>query len=142
LLLLLGSIVFVAGALVALPSKAGEFWPWLCIILFGFGAFAALVLLARPQRLSLDDEGFVVSGGFVRKAKKVLWKDVGPFFVYRLPRGGKMIGYNLKPSAPEKSLLTSINGVLGAQAALPRLWRGKPETMVAELNAFRTEVVQ
>jgi hypothetical protein len=56
-------------------------------------------LAIRPQRLLLDDDGFTVAGGFVRSPKKVLWRNVEKFFVYRLPKGGKLVAYTLLPQA-------------------------------------------
>jgi len=100
-------------------------------------------LLIRPQRLTLNPEGFTVSGGLVRSPKKIAWHSIEPFFVYRLPRGGKMIGFNFQPEgAPDRTLLMKLNGRLGAEGSLPKLWPGSPDQVVEELNAYRKQALE
>jgi len=142
-LMLAGSLIFVAAALF-LPRDPGRSQAALTAagVFFGLGALVAAVLLVRPQRLRLDGEGFIVSGGFVRTPHKVPWRDIDPMFVYRLPRGGKMIGYNFVPGARERNRLAIINRRwAGAEAALPKLWSESPEQMVEEINAYRAKAL-
>jgi hypothetical protein len=132
----LGSLVFVAGGLwmVQDPSKAGG---WFVLLFFGACAVVFAIMLVRPQVLILDASGFMVSGGLVRSPRKVLWRDVRGFHVYRLPKGGKMIGYFLEPSVRKDTAMAKINRGLGADGALPKGWPGSPEKMVEDLNAYR-----
>lgn len=110
-------------------------------MLFGSCAPFLLWLLIRPQRLRLDSEGFALEGGFVWSPKKVRWNDVDEFFVYRPPRGGKLIGYNYRPVARQGSPLSWLIRRFGADAALPKGWPRSPEKMTEELNAYRRSVL-
>jgi hypothetical protein len=140
----LGSSAFVAIATL-LPSQAGESndWRWWCGAFFGLCAVVFCWLLIRPQRLTLDREGFTVRGGFVRSPKRIPWRSIDPFFVYRLPRGGKMIGFNFRPGAePRHTLLRKLNRRLGAEGSLPKLWPVPPDQLVEELNAYRQRALE
>ena len=106
-------------------------------VFFGLCAVAFICMLVRPQRLLLDDEGFAIVGGLVRSPKKVYWRDVGEFFVYRLPFGPKAIGFNYKPGATRLPSLIKLNRRFGADAAFPTIWTVSPERMVEDLNAHR-----
>ncbi len=134
---LLGSLVFVAIGVMMVRDPLVSTKGWLALVFFGVCAAAFAVLLFRPQVLILDKDGFMISGGFVRSPKKVLWRDVEGFFVYRLPRGGKMIGYNLQPAARKQTALSKIARSFGADGALPKGWPGSAEKMADELNAYR-----
>src|SRR5438270_646838 len=141
---LLGSSAFVAIAAL-LPRQAGESndWRWWCGALFGLGVLVFSWLLIRPQRLTLDQEGFSVSGGLARSPKKIPWRNIEPFFLYQLPRGGKMIAFNFKPGAEvHRTLLMKLNAKLGADGSLPRLWPGSPHNLVDELNAYRERAIE
>jgi len=114
---LLGSLAFVAMAAL-LPSQGGDSDQWRLWggAFFGTCAVVFCWLLIRPQRLDLDPDGFTVSGGLVRSPKKIMWRSIEPFFVYRLPRGGKMIGFNFKPEArADRTLLMKLNRRLGGK---------------------------
>ena len=131
---LLGSLAFVAIAAV-LPSQRGDLDQWRLWggAFFGICAVVFCWLLIRPQRLTLDPEGFRMSGGLVRSPKRIAWRSIEPFFVYRLPRGGKMIGFNFQPEAkPNRTL----------EGSLPKLWPGSPDQLVEELNAYRKQALE
>lgn len=136
-LYLAGSLVFFALAvwMVRDPSTGWKGWLALGFVTLCVASFTWM--LVRPQVLELDAKGFTVGGGFVRSPKKVLWRDVESFFVYKLPRGGKMIGYNLVPAARKATALGRIARSFGADGALPKGWPGSPEKMVEDLNAYR-----
>ena len=139
-LYLAGSLAFVAIALLALQHPDEDALGLeLGLAFFGLCAAVFVWLLIQPQRLLLDDQGFTLLGGFVRSPRRVLWADVDEFFVYRLPRGGKMIGYNYKPGARTPPRLAKFNRWFGAEAALPRGWPMSLEKMVAELNDYRLQ---
>jgi len=69
--------------------------------------------------------------------KTTRWSEIEEFFVYRLPKGGKMIGFNYRPGASPHSTLSKINRRFGAEGALLNLWPGSPEAMAEELNEYR-----
>lgn len=135
-LYLAGCLVLAAGGLGAKPGA--DAWKLhLAVGFFGLCAVVFVWLLIRPQRLLLDPQGFTLSGGMVRAPHKVLWAEVDRFFVYRLPRGGKMVGYNFKPGVRKPSALRSITRGLGAEAALPKGWPQSPEQLAEELESYR-----
>jgi hypothetical protein len=141
-LYLVASLGFVAIG-IWLPSKPGdELLNLLASAFFGLCALVFAWMLVRPNRLLLDNEGFTQLGGFVRNPKKVLWAEIEEFFVYRLPRGGKMIGFNYRPGARPTSRLTKLNRWAGADGALQRGWPGSPESMVQKLNDLRLQATR
>lgn len=132
------SLMFVATALFALRHPDEDAWKMqLCLGFFGPGSVVFMWLLIRPQRLLLDRQGFTLVGGLIRTPKTVAWRDIEPFFVYRLPRGGKMIGYNYREGVREVSAMARLGRALGAEGALPKGWPMSPEKMVVELNGYR-----
>ncbi|MER8429930.1 STM3941 family protein [Mesorhizobium caraganae] len=138
LLLLLASLVFVfASVFLIRASESDETGLWWGIAFFRLCALVFAWALVRPQTLMLDGNGFAVGGGFVRSPHHIPWKDVQGFYVYSLPRGGKMIGYNFEPGARKDSALRSVARSLGAEAALPKGWPFSPEEMAVLLNEYR-----
>jgi hypothetical protein len=138
------STVFVAGGVwvVGHPSQAKDLiYGWLSIALFGLGALVFVWLLARPQVLRLDSEGFSLRGGLVRSPKVTRWRDVQSFFVFRLPRGGKMIGFNYAEGRAPSMALAVVSGLAGADGGLPKGWPKSPEAMVALLNDYRVRAL-
>ena len=141
-LYLTASLAFAAGGLLMLNDpEESRTAAMLCLVFFGLGALVFLLMLIRPQRLALDGQGFTLSGGLVRSPKLVRWRDIEPFFVYRLPRAGKMIGYNFRPGVKPDTAMRAIARRLGADAALPKGWPMSPDAMVEHLNAFRAQVL-
>jgi hypothetical protein len=141
-LLLLISLVFVAvSAVIPSESDAERYKSWLGGGFFGLCSVVFTFLLIRPQRLLLAPTGFTVAGGLVRSPKQVLWRDVTPFFVYRLARGGSTIGFNFVPGARKNSTLIRVNRLVGAEGALPKGWPESPERMVERLNAYRAQAL-
>lgn len=136
-LYLAGSLIFVAIGAMMVGDDSTNLKAWLALVFFGLCAAIFAFLLMRPQVLELDAKGFTVRGGFIRAPKKVLWRDVESVFVYKLPRGGKMIGYNLVPAARKDTALGRIARSFGADGALPKGWPGSPEKMAEDLNAYR-----
>jgi hypothetical protein len=137
-----GSLAFVAIALFFLQHPDRDAWKMqLGLGFFGLCSVVFVGLLIRPQRLLLDRQGFTLVGGFIRSPKNIPWRDVDAFFVYRLPRGGKIIGYNYRPGVREVSALARVGRALGADGALPKGWALSPEKMVAELNAYREQAL-
>ena len=130
------SIFLFALSLLQNPER--DAWKrQLVLAFFGLGAIVAIRMLIRPLRLLLDDEGFTLLGGYVWSPKKTSWRDIDDFFVYRVRRGGKMIGYNYRPEARPVSPLLRLSRLTGADGALPGGWVRSPEQVVDELNAYR-----
>ena len=101
---------------------------------FALCAGACAFLLLRPQRLTLDQEGFALTGGLARSPMRVAWRDVGEFMIL----GGPMIGFDYLPDAtdtPRGAALASQ--IAGAQGALPGNWSRPTRTVVDQLNAYR-----
>ena len=143
LLLLLASLAFVLIGMWQARGPAPVDWRvWLGLALFGLGVLVFAWLLVRPQRLVLNDSGFTVAGGLVRTPWHVRWDEVDGFFVYRLPRGGKMIGYNYAEGARPESVLLSLNRRFGADGALSKGFPGSPEQLVEELNRHRAQALR
>lgn len=131
------SLIFVAGGVLMVQDPSTGLKGWLVLAFFGLGVAVFVVLLVRPQVLELDPKGFTLRGGFIRSPKTVLWRDVESIFVYKLPRGGKMIGYNLVPGIRKDTALARMARSFGADGALPKGWAGSPEKMAEDLNAYR-----
>lgn len=141
---LLGSSAFVAIA-VLIPHQAGESnaWRWWCGGFFGLCATVFCWLLIRPQQLKLDPRGFTVTGGLIYSPKKVSWNSIDPFFLYRLPRGGKAIAYNYREGAERPHTPGArLSRRFGADGSLPRLWPGSPDRMVEDLNSYREQALR
>ena len=87
----------------------------------------------RPQRLTLDENGFRLSGGLVLFSRKILWREVEEFLILR--PGKRMIGYRYKPSAGKNSYWTMLNRMFGADGGLAGEWPLPLDQVVDELNA-------
>ena len=141
----MGGYLAIALAFVALflwmalgsTSQRDVLTGWIGIALFGTGGGLFGWMLVRPQVLRLDAQGFVLDGGLVRKPKRIAWADIDRFFVYRAPRGGKLIGYNYLPGRAPPSRLVGLNRAFGAEGGLPRNWTLSPEALVTLLNDYR-----
>jgi len=112
---------------------------WLVVGFFGLCALVFGWLQIRPQVLLLEPDGFTVMGGLVRNPRKVPWSDVDHFFVFRLPRGGSIVGYNYKAGRKLDSRLGRISSAMGADAGLPKGWPMSPEKLVETMNHFCME---
>ncbi|MGR4863388.1 hypothetical protein [Caulobacter sp. LARHSG274] len=114
---------------------------WLCTGFFGLGAAMFAWLLVHPHTLVLDERGFTLSGGLVRAPKTTSWRDVEGFFTYRLPRGGKMVGYNFAPGVRKDTVMAKIVRGLAADRVLPKGWPQSPDKMAETLNAYRAQAL-
>ncbi len=136
-LYLVGSLAFVAIGLWELRHFDGRIGtPHFVLAFFGLCAVVFAAVLIRPERLVLDDEGFTRRGGIVWSPKKIYWRDVDRFFVYRAAWGVKMVGFNYKPGARDVPSTAKLNRLFGAEGALSTFWARSPEKMVEELNAY------
>jgi hypothetical protein len=133
------------GAAIFLPGDDPHaIWRLLTVGLFGLGGVVQAWILVRPQRLTLDAEGFTLSGGLMRSGsvKTIPWRDVEEFFVWRSGRGNKMIALNFQPDASERTGFARFSRAFGADGALPSEWSERAEKMVDELNAYREQALQ
>lgn len=128
---------FVAVALFLPHDGKGEGWRWLCLLFFGLGCIVLAVTLVRPQRLMLDAEGFTIAGGLARSSRRRGWCDVERFHLFRLPRGGTMVGYDLADHARRDSYLGDLQRRWAPDGVLPKTLPGSPESIAAALNAYR-----
>jgi hypothetical protein len=107
LLFLAGALAFVA-AYVLLPDPDDELPNWggwffcLCAVVF-------FILLIRPRKLTLDRNGFSISGGLARNASKTPWADVTGFFPVTIRAGVSMVGFNYIADAKGKPRETWIS---------------------------------
>jgi hypothetical protein len=145
-----GSLAFVAIAFLVPGSDQPAHWRTFAGSFFGLCAVVFVWLLVRPQRLTLDADGFTLSGGLMRpvNARKIYWRDVEPFFLYRMPGyrglpGPKVIGLNFVGEASERPALARFNRErLGLDGSLPGLWPAGPEQMIQELNDYRERALR
>lgn len=136
------SLGFVAiGVMMVRDPQAGGVIAWFCLLLFACCALIFARVLVRPQRLQLDSQGFIVVGGLTGTSDLVRWRDIEPFFVYRLPRAGAMIGYNFAPGARPDSKFRKFSRWMGAEASLPKGWSKSPAAIVEQLNAYRAQAL-
>jgi len=133
LLMLAGALVFVAIYTLLpdpnhqLPRSGGWF--------FGLGAAVSLVLLLRPRKLTLNSNGFSLSGGLVRKPKTIVWGDVTGFFPLSIPN---MIGFNYSPDTKDKPRIARVSKRLaGADGGISGAWPCSNADLANQLNAYR-----
>lgn len=135
-LLLAGALVFVACYAFLpdpnhqLPSWGGWF----------FGACAAvfLVLLLRPRKLTLNEDGFSISGGLMRKPPKVRWKDVTGFYPLGIRAGSSMVGFDYSPDAKNRPRGAWVSKHLaGADGGISGAWPCSNVDLANQLNTYR-----
>ena len=141
LLYLAFSLGFVAIGVFLFRDPGQTTIAWLCTGFFGLCSAMLAWLLVHPHTLTLDEGGFTLSGGLVRAPKTTPWRDVEGFFTYRLPKGGKMIGYNFAPGVRKDTVMAKIVRGLAADGALPKGWSESPDEMAQTLNAYRARAL-
>jgi hypothetical protein len=102
-----------------------------CFCVLGAGVFSYLCL--NPYKLALDDAGFTLSGGFSKRATRVMWEDVDHFCVDYEGRGVKSVGYRFVPGREPPARFSWLHG----RGSLPSCWPGSAEEMVERLNKQR-----
>ena len=117
---LLGSLVFVMISAVAEAAGDSNGMLRAGLVFFGFCAMVFAWMLARPQRLKLDRQGFTLSGGLMRSPKKTRWQDVGEFYVRDLRPGARIVAFTYSPDAK-----VPFGGALGRSGGLAGLWPGR-----------------
>jgi hypothetical protein len=136
LLLLVGALTFVAlYAFLPDPDHQLPGWGgWF----FGFCAAVFAVLLLRPRKLTLDSEGFSVSGGLTRKPVTTQWQDVTGFFPLTIRVGSSMVGFNYCADAKHKPRGARVSKRLaGADGGISGAWPCSAADLANRLNAYR-----
>ncbi|NBC35570.1 hypothetical protein GTZ99_03255 [Novosphingobium sp. FSY-8] len=129
----LGCTLFVALGVHLLnePSlhPSDRMLAWACVLMFGTATAVFTTLLARPQRLVLDQDGFTISGGLTNTVISARWAEIDRIYVWQPPSGGGFIAYALvRPTGEGKSRQT--------HGALPGGWPIKLEEMAALMRAY------
>lgn len=133
-------VIMAVGVLMIRINPAGLLGlaGWLVLLFFGLGATLYVIRLVRPRALELDAQGFTFGTLFNRSPRKMLWREIDRFFVYRPPDSrSKMIGYRIAPASRQDLGLEAEADDFEADAALLDEWPGSPEKMVETLNAYR-----
>ena len=134
--LFLFSIMFTCIGLF-LPDEQGSMMQWVAIF-FGTCSATFVIMLVRPRQLSLDENGFSVSGGFLRSPQNTAWRDVSEFFVLSLRPGTSFVGYHFSPEFVEKHPTVKLaRNVTGADGMLHGPWPGTNAKLADKLNAYR-----
>jgi len=140
LLLLGGTLVFVA-IYAFLPDPNHELPTWGGWF-FGLCAIVFLMLLFRPRKLTLDAEGFSISGGLSRKAAKTKWRDVAGFFPVKMAAGPSMVGFDYTADAQRKPRGTWVaKFISGADGAISGAWPCSTADLANQLNNFRVRAL-
>ncbi|HEY5071356.1 MAG TPA: hypothetical protein VII63_04925 [Caulobacteraceae bacterium] len=127
----------LAPSLLRPESGTRLFWTWAGCAFLGVGVLVFSWMQVRPQVIGLDANGLTLAGGLVRTPLKIAWRDIEPFFVFDLPRGGSMVGFNYAPGRQPDSPLAGFASGFGADGALPGSWTPSTKDMVAKLNDYR-----
>ncbi|KAF0214131.1 MAG: hypothetical protein FD139_2585 [Methylocystaceae bacterium] len=132
-------------ALMEVASRGGDIWDAGLVLIVGAGAFGSSVLfslwvLMHPAALDLYSEGFTLAARWTLAPKKVAWRDIDQFFVYK-DKMSKTVVYNFAPGKAPGSLITNLNRTHGFEGWLPLGWRLTPEEMVERLNAYRARAL-
>jgi hypothetical protein len=133
LLLLIGSIAFVA---IGWWMKEEEpLIGWLCVVFFGLGIPATLImLLPGVMYLRLDPDGIEICtiGG----KNKIRWQDVESFKIVSI-RGAKMIAINYRASFTEQKVARAVAGALfGMEGAIPNIYNVSLAELERVLNQW------
>ena len=134
LLMLLGSLVFVAAGIWMLPDYPVS--GYLSITFFGLCALIFCVnLLPHSSYLRLTCEGFTVCSTF--RSRSIEWRHVGTFGVTRIGTRKMMVGWD--PSHSVSKLGNANKVMCGYASALPDSYGMKAEELAELLNRLRDE---
>jgi hypothetical protein len=112
-------------------------WPlWLGLVFWPLRCAVAGLRTARPPRLEMAFEGFTFVSS-LGNTKRVLWRDVDEFFVWRSDRGGEAVAYSLRPDAQPGTVLGMVNRTAGMDGSLPNVWSVSADELVFELESMR-----
>lgn len=130
---LVGSLAFVAlGAWIVGDDGAASWKGWAAIVFFGGCAVVYLLNLVRPVSVRLDATGFTVDGVF--KSTFTSWEDVESFYLYKLRRT-RLVAWKARPGRQRRSVLSAVNGALGAPNSLPGMMQLPTEAVLEKMSA-------
>lgn len=142
LLLVVSIFVLAIGVGVVATGEQGGWW-----MIAGGAALTGFLclLLVRPNRLELDDQGFTTVTPFGRRSR-VEWHDCGEFRVSRPDVDGSFraplrVVYDTEDSNRHGLALVS-ELVAGGSAALPDTYGMSAENLADLLNRYRTAAAQ
>ena len=135
------AFVAIFGAMLQDPLRSGGMVGRLggafCLVFFALAALAAAWQLVRPDTMTLDSDGFTLSGGLVWSPHKVSWRDVDRFLVHTTPRGGRLLRVVYTPALDEPGLPVERVETLGTEGRFFRQWPLPSREMADLLNRFR-----
>jgi hypothetical protein len=140
---LVGSIILavlslsIAGG----PSDAVYHAKWISAA-FTLSSVAFFWLLLRPLTLLLDADGLTLHGGFRCRPERLLWRDVGEFYLQGTGRGATAIAYKLPRSQRDYGRLADEAPRQRKIKVLPDGWDQPQEDIVAMLNSYRQAALQ
>ena len=136
MLFLVGALTFVV-CYVFLPDPNDELPNWGSWF-FGLCALVFVVLLVRPRRLTLDRNGFSISGGLAWKTMAADWADVTEFFPVSVRVGASMVGFNYAADSKNKPPATWVaKRISGADGGLSGVWPCSTGELAEQLNEYR-----
>lgn len=136
-MLLIGSIAFVAMGWWVKEEE--PLIGWLCVVLFGLGIPAALImLLPGVMYLRLDPDGIEMCS--IGRKNKIRWQDVESFKIVYI-RYAKMIAINYRASFKQKVALAVVGALFGellwgAIPAIPNIYNVSLAELERVLNQW------
>jgi hypothetical protein len=136
LLLLCGSLIFVAGGVGMI--KSGEMFGWASVIFFGLCALVfSIKMLPNASYLKLHHEGFTQVTMF--RSSTFRWQDVSEFSVDRIG-GNKTVMLDFVLSWHTSSKLKKVARLMsGHDGALPDTYGLRAEELVALLKEWKNK---
>jgi hypothetical protein len=133
-LLLLGSILFVAGGIWMTNEK--PLLGWLCAGFFALGVPASfLMMLPKSMYLRLDQEGFEMGSLFGRH--KILWDEVDGFRISSI-RGAKMIEIIFSEAYTRQKIGRAVAAsVSGMEGAIANSYNASLDEVLQSLNLWK-----
>lgn len=133
ILLLFGCIAFVVLGLFVARDK--PLIGWLCVIFFGLGIPAAvLMLLPGKVYLKLNPQGFEMASPFNKKL--IRWSDVDRFYIGAI-KGTKMIAIVFRPGYSDQQALRKLSSsVAGMEGAVPNSYAESRDGLLKVLNEW------
>jgi hypothetical protein len=135
---LVGALAFVAlGAwLIGRGAASPKAVPAgiLSVVFFGACGLLAAVAIARPNRLTLTQTGFVLKTA-LRRPRRVNWTDIDSVFIWSY-RSAHLVAYRLKRGRASDGVTTPLSqSIAGIDGSLGGMWRVPPEVLLARVEA-------
>jgi hypothetical protein len=133
---LLGAILITALGASAVYWKFALLPGWVLLVIGGLlTPVAAIQLLPGAASLTLDEEGFHITGLFRRTSYR--WDEIEEFGVYSPTPKKQMVGFNFLPGRRTKSMLMQKSREeLGYEAGLGDAYGLNPEQFAEMMNGY------